>query len=72
MMFDFFAVVVAVAVIYMSLLPIDLMERFSPLWRVREADQEILQYEQLVLSLFVSVLFLFALLLLVLLALNVR
>ncbi len=72
MMYDFFAVVTAVAILYLALLPVDLMERFSPMWWTRQADREMLGYEQLVLSLLVSVLFLFALLALLLLALQMR
>ncbi|GEM_PF-5707776 len=71
-MYDFFAVVTAVAVIYMSLVPVDLMGRFSSLWQKQQANRETLEYEQFVFSLLVSVLFLFALLSLLLLALQVR
>ena len=69
-MYDFFAVVTAVAVLYMSLLPVDLMQRFSPLWVSRQNEGAALTYEQLVLSLLVSVTCLFGLLSLLLLALN--
>jgi drug/metabolite transporter (DMT)-like permease len=69
-MYDFFAVVTAVAVLYMSLLPVDLMQRFSPLWASQQDERAALTYEQLVLSLLVSVTFLFGLLSLLLLALR--
>lgn len=69
-MYDFFAVVTAVAVLYMSLLPVDLMQRFSPIWKTEQKERDALTYEQLVLSLLVSVTFLFGLLSLLLLALR--